>query len=114
MLKTPLYQPYYLFPSLLQLLRKGETTAGITETEYASRRKRLLDLLPDRSLAILAAAPVKMMTDVVPYNFRQDADFLYLTGCLQPGGIAVLSKDFGFYMFMPEANPHVRFISFIF
>ncbi|CAA6653876.1 unnamed protein product [Spirodela intermedia] len=47
-----------------------------------------------------------MMTDVVPYSFRQDADYLYLTGCLQPGGITVLSKDFGFCMFMPDTDPH--------
>lgn len=91
----------------LQLLEEGEITAGITESEYASRRSRLLDLLPRNSLAIVAAAPVKMMTDVVPYSFRQDADYLYLTGCLQPGGIAVLSKDFGFCMFMPDTDPHV-------
>ncbi|XP_078444087.1 metallopeptidase M24 family protein [Wolffia australiana] len=97
-------QPTYL--SHPKLLTEGETTAGINEYEYASRRSRLLDLLPEKSLAILAAAPVKMMTDVVPYTFRQDADYLYLTGCLQPGGIAVLSKNFGFCMFMPETNPH--------
>lgn len=67
-----------------------------------------MDLLPEKSIAIFAAAPVKMMTDVVPYPFRQDADYLYITGCQQPGGVAVLSHEFGLCMFMPEADPHVR------
>ncbi|MQL88229.1 hypothetical protein Taro_020789 [Colocasia esculenta] len=94
------------FISHPQLLNEGEVTPGITESEYASRRKRLLEALPDNGIAIIASAPVKMMTDVVPYPFRQDADYLYLTGCLQPGGIAILSKDSGFCMFMPEPDPH--------
>ncbi|KAL5582648.1 hypothetical protein UlMin_015090 [Ulmus minor] len=89
-----------------QLLKEGEITAGISTEEYVSRRKKLLELIPEKSLTIIAAAPVKMMTDVVPYTFRQDADYLYITGCQQPGGIAVLGHECGFCMFMPEASPH--------
>ncbi|KAJ0588882.1 putative xaa-Pro aminopeptidase [Helianthus annuus] len=89
-----------------QLLKEGEITPGITCDEYVSRRKRLLEFLPEHSVAIVAAAPVKMMTDVVPYTFRQDADYLYITGCQQPGGIAVLGHDLGLCMFMPEPSPH--------
>ena len=91
----------------IQLLKEGEMTPGITTEEYISRRNRLLDLLPENSLAIIAAAPVKMMTDVVPYTFRQDADYLYITGCQQPGGVAVLGHDCGLCLFMPEADSHV-------
>ncbi|KAJ6798666.1 putative Xaa-Pro aminopeptidase 3 [Iris pallida] len=94
---TPLSHP--------ELLGEGEITPGITTVEYISRRKKLLDLLPEKSLAIIASGPVKMMTDVVPYPFRQDADYLYITGCSQPGGVAVLSKEHGLCMFMPEQDP---------
>ncbi|XVF41749.1 hypothetical protein PTKIN_Ptkin01aG0305200 [Pterospermum kingtungense] len=87
-----------------QLMKEGEITPGITTEEYISRRKRLLELLPEKSLVIIASAPVKMMTDVVPYTFRQDAEYLYLTGCQQPGGVAVLSHECGLCMFMPEAS----------
>lgn len=89
------------------MLKEGEITPGITAEEYITRRKRLLELLPENSLAIIASAPVKMMTDVVPYPFRQDADYLYVTGCPQPGGLAVMSHEFGFCMFMPETKPYV-------
>lgn len=88
-----------------QLVAAGEITPGITEQEYVARRKKLLELLPEKSLVIMASAPVKMMTDVVPYPFRQDADYLYFTGCQQPGGIAVLSDEFGLCMFMPDSDP---------
>ncbi|KAL2469070.1 Metallopeptidase M24 family protein [Forsythia ovata] len=88
-----------------QLLKEGEITPGITSDEYVSRRKKLLELLPEKSLAIIASAPVKMMTDVVPYTFRQDADYLYITGCQQPGGIAVLGHECGLCMFMPQSLP---------
>ncbi|CAI9103579.1 OLC1v1002090C1 [Oldenlandia corymbosa var. corymbosa] len=88
------------------LLREGEITPGITADEYLSRRKRLLELLPSNSTAIISAAPVKMMTNVVPYTFRQDADYLFITGCQQPGGLAILSHDRGLSMFMPEASAH--------
>ncbi|XXG53917.1 hypothetical protein AAC387_Pa03g1928 [Persea americana] len=88
-----------------QLLEEGEITPGITSDEYISRRKRLLEILPEKSLTIIASAPVKMMTDVVPYTFRQDADYLYITGCQQPGGVAVLSNECGLCMFMPDPDP---------
>ncbi|XP_073287973.1 intermediate cleaving peptidase 55, mitochondrial [Primulina huaijiensis] len=88
-----------------QIMKEGEITPGISCEEYNSRRKKLLELLPQNSLAIVASAPVKMMNDVVPYTFRQDADYQYITGCQQPGGIAVLGHDCGLCMFMPEAKP---------
>lgn len=89
-------------------MKEGEITPGISAEEYISRRKRLLELLPKNSVAILAAAPEKMMTDVVPYPYRQDADYLYITGCQQPGGVAVLNHECGLSMFMPETSAHVR------
>lgn len=88
-----------------QLMKEGEITPGITSEEYLLRRKRLLEVLPENGLAIIAAAPVKMMNDVVPYTYRQDADYSYITGCQQPGGVAVLGHECGFCMFMPEATP---------
>ncbi|KAG7596400.1 Aminopeptidase P N-terminal [Arabidopsis suecica] len=87
------------------LMAEGEVTPGIRIEEYIGRRKKLVELLPENSLAIISSAPVKMMTDVVPYTFRQDADYLYLTGCQQPGGVAVLSDERGLCMFMPESTP---------
>lgn len=90
-----------------QLLADGEITPGITNEEYISRRKKLLEVLPEKSLAIIASADQQMMTDVVPYPFRQNGDYLYITGCMQPGGVAVLSEETGLCMFMPDTNKEV-------
>jgi Xaa-Pro aminopeptidase len=90
-----------------QLLDDGEITPGITSGEYISRRKGLLEILPEKSLAIIASADQQMMTDVVPYPFRQSGDYLYITGCAQPGGVAVLSEESGLCMFMPDTTKEV-------
>ena len=95
------------FVTMSQLLADGEITPGITNEEYISRRKKLLEVLPEKSLAIIASAEQQMMTDVVPYPFRQNGDYLYITGCTQPGGIAVLSEETGLCMFMPDKNKEV-------
>ncbi|CAN6361328.1 unnamed protein product [Urochloa humidicola] len=87
-----------------ELLADGEITPGISKEEYISRRKKLLEVLPEKSLAIIASADQQMMTDVVPYPFRQNGDYLYITGCMQPGGVAVLSEETGLCMFMPDTD----------
>ncbi|KAK6911669.1 tRNA uridine(34) hydroxylase, N-terminal [Dillenia turbinata] len=51
-----------------------ELTPGLNTDEYISRGKRLLELLPEKNLAIIAAAPLKMMNDLVSCTFIQDAD----------------------------------------
>lgn len=80
---------------------------GISAQEFRLRRQKLRERVPAGSLVILASATVKQMTDVVPYPFRQDADYLYFTGCQQPGGIAVIDDSSGLSMFMPERSPEV-------
>ncbi|KAE9448937.1 hypothetical protein C3L33_19165, partial [Rhododendron williamsianum] len=90
-----------------QWIKEGEITPSITIEEYISRRKRILELLPEKSLAIIVAALVKMMTDVVPNIYRQDANYSYITGYQQPDSVAVLGHDYGLCMFMPEGSPEV-------
>jgi Xaa-Pro aminopeptidase len=97
---------------VIQLLAPGEITPGISATEYAARRSALLALLPPNSAAILPVAPMVYMAGVIPYPYRQSADFLYLTGCQQPGGVALLEKKGGgdaacFAMFMPPRDVSV-------
>lgn len=87
-----------------QLLSGDELFPGISLREFEYRRTALRSRLPTDSVVILTAAPVKQMTDVVPYPFRQDADYLYYTGCQQPGGIAVLDDHADLCMFMPDRD----------
>lgn len=42
---------------------------------------------------IIPASMKKYMSDKIPYFFRQNSDFYYLTGCLEPESILVLWND---------------------
>lgn len=88
-----------------QMLSGDELFPGISLRDFKERRTALRSRLPTESMVILSAASVKQMTDVVPYPFRQDADYLYYTGSQQPEGIAVLYDDADLCMFMPNWDP---------
>lgn len=69
--------------------RKGPA-AGIAKAEYARRRARLIaGLVPD-SLAIVPAAREQLRSRDTYFPFRQDSDFLYLTGFNEPEALLVL------------------------
>lgn len=54
---------------------------------------------------MVASAPQAYMTGMIPYPYRQDADFLYLTGVCQPG-VALISQSC-FTLFVPNPDPQV-------
>ena len=89
----------------------GELTPGFSAREYAERRGRLAQKLPPHSVALLAAAsPAHLPNTVIPYPaYRQDADFAYLTGVLQPGCVAMVARgsdaaDAMFALFVPPRS----------
>lgn len=89
-----------------------ELTPGISAREYEARRQTLLDQLPDRSVVVVMAGRMKSMSGNIFYRFRQDSNFLYLTGFQEPDSAVVLEKNssargYKMTMFVPsrdEAN----------
>eukprot|EP00198_Chlamydomonas_reinhardtii_P000397 XP_001689732.1 predicted protein [Chlamydomonas reinhardtii] len=73
-----------------ELLAPGQLTPGVTAAEYAARRRQLSELLPPGSIAVLPSAATTYMAGVIPWPYRQDPDFYYLTGLLQHG-LAVIT-----------------------
>lgn len=69
--------------------RKGPA-AGIAKAEYARRRARLIAGLAPDSLAIVPAAREQLRSRDTYFPFRQDSDFLYLTGFNEPEALLVL------------------------
>ncbi len=59
-------------------------------TEYARRRKHLMQMMGPGSIAIIPAAVEKIRNSDTHYPFRQDSDFRYLTGFPEPEAVAVL------------------------
>lgn len=74
-------------------LRPGEITPGITAQEYYARRQIILESLPDKSLVIIPGNDVQFATSSVFHEFRQDPNFFYLTGFLEPQSALVLYKE---------------------
>lgn len=58
--------------------------------EFQRRRKRLMDMMGDESIAIIPTSPVCIRNRDAEYAFRHDSDFYYLTGFAEPESVAVL------------------------
>ena len=56
---------------ILQLLSAGELTSGIQASEYATRRRHLVELLGPGCLAVIPSASTQYVAGVVPWPYRQ-------------------------------------------
>lgn len=77
-------------------------------SEFPRRRKKLMDLMGNESIAIIPTAPVFIRNRDVEFPFRPDSDFYYLTGYPEPEAVAVLipDRDHGEYvLFCRENDP---------
>ena len=61
--------------------------------EYAARRAALAARMPPNSMAIVLAYKQRKMGHDIPYVFRQQPDFLYLTGFNHPSAVAMIEKS---------------------
>lgn len=80
----------------------------IPKSEYARRRKTLMEQMVPNSIAILPAAPVHIRNRDVEHVYRQDSDFQYLTGFPEPEAVMVLipGRAHGEYvLFCRERDP---------
>lgn len=85
-----------------ELLEAGELQPGLPLSEFERRRQNLAALLPPGAVALIPSAPVVYMAGVIPYPYRPDADFMYLTGIQQPTSLAVLQSTGEFTLFAPD------------
>ena len=75
---------------------------------YAQRRKQLMRMMGDDSIAILPAAPSLIRNRDVEHHFRQDSDFFYLSGFTEPEAVIVLipgRKNGQYILFCRERDP---------
>lgn len=79
----------------------------IFKAEFARRRKALMAHMEPNSIAILPAAPERPRSRDTEYHYRQDSDFLYLSGFEEPQAVLVLipGREHGEYvLFVRERN----------
>ena len=63
------------------------------QKEHQRRRKKLMDMMGDESIAIVPTASTFIRNRDVEFPYRPDSDFYYLTGYSEPEAIAVLIPD---------------------
>ncbi|MDD3516972.1 MAG: Xaa-Pro aminopeptidase [Chromatiales bacterium] len=76
--------------------------------EFVRRRNQLMRVMGDGAIAVIPAAPVRLRNHDVEYPYRQDSDFLYLTGFQEPEAVAVLVPGRGpgqYIVFCRERDP---------
>lgn len=78
------------------------------EEEYKRRRRQLLREIGEGSIAIVPSAPESSRNRDVYYPYRQDSDFLYLSGFAEPEAVLVLVPGRAqgeFLLFCREHDP---------
>ena len=83
----------------------------MNQTEFAKRRKRLMQMMGKHSVAIIPTAPVYIRNRDVEHPYRADSDFYYLTGFKEPEAVVVLlpKRTHGEYvLFCRERNPEAE------
>ncbi|XP_028177965.1 xaa-Pro aminopeptidase 3-like [Ostrinia furnacalis] len=102
------------------LIQPGHLTCGISQIEFRERRETLVNKLAAEfenmhksHIIVIPAACKQYMSDKIPYVFRQNSDFFYLTGCLEPSAILVMVKpaqtdSFKSVLFVHEKDVHAE------
>ena len=62
----------------------------ISKKEYAARRKDLMSMMADNSIAVVAAAPEQVRSKDTLYPYKQSTNFSYLCGFSEPCAVMLL------------------------
>ncbi|KAK7939406.1 hypothetical protein WMY93_002732 [Mugilogobius chulae] len=102
------------------LIKNGEVTPGLSQSEYELRRYKLASLIEAQAermglstssghhVVIVLSHPTRYMTNDIPYPFHQNQDFLYLTGILEPDSALILhgkGRPDQAILFVPRRDP---------
>ncbi len=83
-------------------LKPMESVSQITAKEFQQRRHKLMSHMSENSIAILPAAPTTIRNRDVEHPYRQESDFYYLSGFIEPEAVMILKPN----------HPHGEFIMF--
>ncbi|MES9900299.1 MAG: Xaa-Pro aminopeptidase [Sedimenticola sp.] len=80
----------------------------MNRSEFKRRRRQLMRMMGEGSIAILPSAPVARRNRDVDYSYRPDSDFYYITGFSEPYSVAVLipgREHAEYVLFCRERDP---------
>ena len=98
------------------LVNKGEVTPGVSCAEYEWRRHTFLRKVLEKAgenirkhIVIFPSASKLFMSYDIPYPFRQNTEFLYLSGFQEPDSVLLMHTTESGYksvLFVPKRDPH--------
>jgi Xaa-Pro aminopeptidase len=80
----------------------------ISKTEYAARRRDLMSMMGDNSIAVIASASEKVRSKDTLYPYKQSTNLSYLCGFSEPSAVMVLIPKRAqgeFLLFCRDKNP---------
>lgn len=83
----------------------------ISKIEFSRRRKNLMAMMEANSIAIIPSGRNQMRSRDTEFPFRQDSDFYYLSGFVEPDSVLVLipGRSHGeFVVFCREREPAIE------
>jgi len=87
--------------------QRGGAKSSVMDQEFVveleRRRAAVIEAL-DHGVLVLFSAPVHLRNGDVEHSYRQDSDFFYLTGLVEPECALVLSATTGLVLFVREKN----------
>lgn len=98
------------------LLKTDELVQGVKLSEIVNRRQRLMETIAAANhakshLIVIPSGTKKFISATIPYVFRQNSDFLYLSGCLEQDSILVLeiaNSSFKSVLFLRPKDKHAE------
>jgi Xaa-Pro aminopeptidase len=83
--------------------------SGFPAETFARRRARIQESM-NGGVLVLPAAPILRKSRDTAHRYRPDSDLFYLTGCVDPGVVAVIrdSEDDGFILFVPPQDENTK------
>ncbi|HQK97895.1 MAG TPA: aminopeptidase P family protein [Bacteroidia bacterium] len=86
---------FLLFFSLIPGLSSAQSADAdlMPATFFEGRRAAFRNLMPDSSLAVIFANPIRNRSNDVDYQYSQDPNFYYLTGFRDPDAVLLMFKE---------------------
>ncbi len=92
-MKLPLYFLLMLLSFSLLAQDSDLPSDFLSKDFHKDRREQLIAKLPQNSVAVFFANPVRNRANDVDYIYHQDPDFYYLTGYKEPDALLFIFKD---------------------
>ncbi len=105
---------YILTFSLFTIAQEGNPTDWLSSEFHKERREALRAKMPDNTVAVFFANPVRNRANDVDYVYHQDPDFFYLTGYREPHAVLLIFSEkqqnengdaFDEVLYVQEKNP---------